>query len=207
MKRILPIVLACLSITSACGIWPTPSPAIQIQLAVAQTMQALPTGTPYPTPQIFPTATSESLAGLFCEYQFCIGHPNYMSFADANDKASPSSYGTGKVFAFQQDLVILLTWTQAIGNQDPQSTLQAVMAPGGDTSAGTMNIQQFGDLSVAYLPITPPAQVASTLQFGGIATWVCGDRVFVWKAYTAQNGQAAALLQQAVQRFRCEKQQ
>ncbi len=204
MKRIILIMLACLLLTSGCSLWQTPDPTLQIQLAVAQTMQAQPTGTPSPTPIVFPTATPESLAGLFCEYQFCIGHPNYMSFSDLNDRTSPSNYGTGKIFAFQQGLALLLTWTQSIGNEDPQSTLQAVMSSRGDTSTGTVNVQLIGNLSVTYLPITPPTQAA--LAYGGIATWVCGDRVFVWEAYTAQDGQAAALLLQAVQRFRCEKQ-
>ncbi len=206
MKKFLPFTLIGLWLASACNLLPTPNPSIQIQLAVAQTLEALPTNTPYPTPFIFPTPTPESLSGLFCEYQFCIGHPNYMSFADANEKTSPSTYGAGKIFAYQQDLVLLLTWTQSIGSEDPQTTLQAVMSASGDTSAGTMNIQQIGDFSVAILPITPPAQAAATLPFGGIATWVCGDRIFVWKAYAAQGDQAAALLQQALQRFRCEKQ-
>ncbi len=206
MNKLLPILIAGAWLASSCSLAPTPSPSIEIQLAVAQTLQALPTRTPYPTPVILPTPTLASLSGLFCEYQFCIGHPNYMAFADANDKTNPSSYGNGKIFAFQQDLVILLTWTQAVGSPDPQTTLQAVMEPSGDTTAGSMNIQQIGDFSVAIMPITPPAQAAASLPFGGIATWVCGDRVFVWKAYTAQGDQAPALLQQALQRFRCEKQ-
>ncbi len=206
MKRTLPILILVSIMLSGCSLWATPDPALQIQLAVAQTLQAQPSSTPYPTPYPIPTETPMSLSGLFCEYQFCIGHPNYLSFSDANDKTSPSTYGTGKIFAYQQNLVILLIWTQSLGNEDPQTLLQSVMAPSGDTSAGTLNSQQIGDLSVTTLPITPPAQAAASLPYGLVATWVCGDRVFVWKAYAAQQDQAAALLQQALIRFRCEKQ-
>jgi hypothetical protein len=56
-------------------------------------------------------------------------------------------------------------------------------------------------MNVVYTPITTTA--TDVLPNGGAAAWTCGERVFAWKAYTPQDGQAASLFDEAIKRFRC----
>ncbi|MFX1538699.1 MAG: hypothetical protein ACFFDI_31310 [Promethearchaeota archaeon] len=42
--------------------------------------------------------------------------------------------------------------------------------------------------SVSSIPTRP----------GGAAAWTCGERVFAWKAYTPQDGQAVSLFEEAI---------
>src|SRR3712207_4376129 len=88
-----------LLIVTACG-RRTPDPSIQIDQAVAATLAAMPAPTK-PTvsiPTIYATATALDLRGLFCEYQFCIGHPVDMAFYDVSaatsNQGTPSNYQT-----------------------------------------------------------------------------------------------------------------
>ncbi|HSJ86162.1 MAG TPA: hypothetical protein VK909_03060, partial [Anaerolineales bacterium] len=55
------------------------TPSIPIDDAIATTLASLVTNTPSaPRATVVPTATPFDLKGLFCEYQFCIGHPQDM---------------------------------------------------------------------------------------------------------------------------------
>ena len=63
---------------ASCGGPETPDPQAQIDAAVAATIFSIPTYTPYPVPTPVPIPTKFALAGLFCEYGFCIGHPTDM---------------------------------------------------------------------------------------------------------------------------------
>ncbi len=114
MRLLLVLCLACALLLTACGSTGLTQEQ-RVQLAVAQTLSSLPrpTSAPPPTPQ--PTVTPMALAGLFCEYQFCIGHPSDMAFYDVTatqSPQSPSSYGQGILAAFKVSTgpFIQMTW-------------------------------------------------------------------------------------------------
>ncbi len=64
-------------VLSACKPKPTTSNENLIAIAVAKTLAAQPRPTIHPSYTPYPTFTphAPTLEGLFCEYQFCIGHP------------------------------------------------------------------------------------------------------------------------------------
>lgn len=182
----------------------TPDTNTLIRQAVAGTLAAIPTSTPYPQPTPFPTPTSMTLAGLFCEYQFCIGHPPDMAFFDVSAQSSPTSpstYGQGYLAAFNATLYIELLWQYAPGTADPKFMLDLVLRPETDTRTGNLDVKLIHDMNVMYTAITSTA--TEVLPQGGAGAWTCGDRVFAWKTYTQQEGQAAMLFDEAISRFRC----
>lgn len=189
---------------SACAQKQTLDPNTQIRQAVAATVAAIPTYTPYPLPTSYPSPTLIPLVGIFCEYQFCIGHPPDVAFFDVSaqqNPASPSSYGQGLMAAFNANLFIEIIWQHAPGTADPKFLLDLIIEEGIDSRTGNMDVKLIRDMNVIYTPITSIA--SGMLPNGGAAAWTCGERVFAWKAYTPQGGQAAALFEEAIQRFRC----
>jgi hypothetical protein len=204
-KKVLVKILICtLLIVSACKPRQDPDPSSQINQAVAATIAAIPTYTPYPAPTSFPTSTPMTLTGLFCEYQFCIGHPPDVAFFDVSaqqNPASPSSYGQGLMAAFNANLFLQLLWQHAPGTADPKFLMDLILEDGIDTRTGDMDVKLIRDMNVLYTPITSIA--SGVLPNGGAAAWTCGERVFAWKAYTPQEGQAATLFDEAIKRFRC----
>jgi len=189
---------------SACTPKPTPDPNAIVRQVVAATVAAIPTYTPYPVPPTYPTPTPMTLVGLFCEYQFCIGHPPDVAFFDVSaqrNPAAPSSYAQGLMAAFNANLFLEIVWQHAPGTADPKFLLDLIMDEGIDTRVGNMDVKLIHDMNVLYTPITSIA--TGVLPFGGAAAWTCGERVFAWKAYTPQDGQAASLFEEAIQRFRC----
>jgi hypothetical protein len=190
----------------ACGPKQATDPNAQIRQAVAATVAAIPTYTPYPQPTPYPSPTPITLTGVFCEYQFCIGHPPDVAFFDVSaqrNPASPSTYGQGILAAFNANLFIELLWQHAPGTADPKFLLDLILEPEVDTRVGNMDVKLIRDMNVLYTPITTTA--TDVLPNGGAAAWTCGERVFAWKAYTAQDGQAVALFEEAIQRFRCQE--
>jgi hypothetical protein len=185
---------------TACG--PKPDPNAQIRQAVAATVAAIPTYTPYPVPTSYPSPTPMALAGLFCEYQFCIGHPPDVVFFDVNAPTSPNSYSQGLLAAYNANLFIEMLWQHAPGATDPQFLLELILEDEIDTRTGDMDVKLIRDMNVLYTPITTSA--TEILPHGGAAAWTCEDRVFAWKAYTPDEGQAATLFEEALGRFRCE---
>ena len=205
MKRYLICIVLPFFLFAACA--PKPNPDAQIQLAVAQTVAAIPTYTPYPTlrlPPIPPTATPMNLSGLFCEYQFCIGHPVSIAFFDLDaqqNPQAPSSISQGKLVAYDPTLVILVIWLDATGASDASFMLDTIMDSKIDSRSGDLKAFQLGNLNVDYVPITSTA--TSSLPYGGAAAWMCGSRAFAWKAYTPQADLAANLLNEALKKFNC----
>ena len=204
------VLIACfvvvLLFAGACAPKQTSDPDTQIRQAVAATVAAIPTYTPYPQPTPFPSPTPMALAGLFCEYQFCIGHPPDVAFFDVSaqrNPASPSTYGQGILAAFNANLFIEILWQHAPGAADPQFLLELILEPEVDTRVGNMDVKLLRDMNVLYTPITTTA--TDVLPKGGAAAWTCGDRVFAWKVYTAQEEQGAILFEEAIQRFRCDR--
>ena len=200
------LILLSLLILTSCNLGPKATPTLQVQDAVATTLASIPTNAPRPIPTIFPTATPFSLTGLFCEYQFCIGHPADMAFYDVSavtsNQGAPSSYQTGLMATYSANLLITLTWQLSPGAADPQFMLELILDDGIDTRVGTQEVKLVRNMNVIYTPIT---STASVLPFGGAAAWTCGDRVFAWKVYTPDEASAAGLFESALDRFSCNR--
>jgi hypothetical protein len=202
-----PLLFLFIFIVTACG--PKPDPEAQIRQIVAATLAAIPkaTASPPPTSIPIPTATPFDLAGLFCEYQFCIGHPVEMAFYDVSavnsNQANPSTYQTGLMAAYSGTLLLQLIWQFSPGTSDPRFLLDLILEDGLDTSVGTPEVKLIRDMNVVYTPITTTA--TTVLPFGGAAAWTCGDRVFAWKAYTPDEASAAGLFDTALSRFGCKR--
>ncbi len=197
-------VLALALIVTACA--PKPDPNIQVQVAVASTLAAIPTTTSQPISTPYPSPTPFDLAGLFCEYQFCIGHPIDIAFYDVSaqqNPAAPSSYSQGVLAAFNGNLFIHMIWQVAPGTADPQFLLDLILDAQIDTRVGAPDVKLVRDMNVVYTSITSTA--SSLLPYGGAAAWTCGDRVFAWKAYAPDETTAPALFDAAISRFQCNR--
>jgi hypothetical protein len=179
-----------------------------VEDAVATTLAMIPaTNTPKPIPTILPTATPFDLRGLYCEYQFCIGHPIDMAFYDVSavtsNQGTPSSYGQGNLATYNSNLFLFLIWQLAPGAADPSFLLNTIVDAGLDTRVGTPEVKLIRDMNVIYTPLTSTA--TPVLPFGGAAAWTCGDRVFAWKAYTPDEASASGLFEEALTRFNCNR--
>lgn len=197
-------VLLLLIILTACA--PQPDAAVQIPLAVASTLTALPTNAPASISTPLPSPTSFNLAGLFCEYQFCIGHPVDMAFYDVSaqqNPAAPSSYSQGLLAAYSGNLFIQIIWQLAPGASDPNFLLDLILEEGIDTRLGAPSITSIRNMNVISIAIASAA--TSLLPYGGAAAWTCGDRVFAWKVYTPDESSAPALFDAALARFICNR--
>lgn len=201
MKRIGLLLLFLLASSACAPKNAGPSLNSQIAAAVAATVAAFPTYTPYPTPTPYLTPTPVSLDGLFCGYGFCIGHPAYVFPFDLNaaDKRVSSDYTGGKLVGYTSDLLLLVVW-QA-GASDSQYILDLVAQAAGGELTGSLDARLVGPYNVLYRPVQPPPD--STLPYGGAAAWGCGERGFGWLVYTAQDGVAPRLLDEALSRFTC----
>jgi len=177
---------------------------IQINQAVVSTLAAIPNPTQVVLPTPYPTATSVNLAGLYCEYQFCIGHPSNVAFYDhlaVLDVGSPSTYGNGFIYAYQiPSVVISLIWLHAPGTTDPNFLLETILDDQSDVANGSLEVKLIRNMNVVYTPITTSI---TEVPFGSASAWVCGDRVFAWKSYTQQPDIAASLFAEAMSRFTC----
>ena len=207
LRRLFLTPILFLALLAACAPKATPDPNALIRQAVDATLAALPSATPYPTQPLRPTPTPFSLSGIFCEYSFCIGHPNYVSFLDkkAIDNAQqPSSFESGELTAYSENplLVIYVIWLHAPGTTDSQFLLDTIMQDNVDTRAGNLGAQLIGNMNVYYVPIA--TTISPNLPYGAAASWVCGDRVFAWKVYTPDSTQPESLFKEALARFRCE---
>ena len=190
-------------IISACA--PKPDPNIQIQVAVLSTLTALPASTSAPIPSPYPTPTPFNLAGLFCEYQFCIGHPVDMALFDVNAQSgatSSSNYSQGLLAAFSENLFIQVMWQLASGSTDPQFMLDLILDDV-DTRTGTLDVKLIRDMNVVFTPLTTTA--TTVLPFGGAGAWICGERAFAWKVYSSQAENAQSLFDAALDRFQCNR--
>ena len=205
MRHFLIIVLL-LTLTSCSFPSKTPTPSVPIDDAIATTLASLVTNTPAPRPTVLPTATPFDLKGLFCEYQFCIGHPLDMAFSDVGTQqnvGTPSTYSQGILYAYNANLFLEVMWQIAPGAADPQFLLDLIVESDVDTRVGTPEIKLIRDMNVVYTPITTTA--TPLLPFGGAAAWTCGDRVFAWKAYTPDETSPPGLFEEALRRFNCNR--
>ncbi len=186
---------------------PGPSVDQQIAAAVQQTLTAMPAGTAETIPSAVAPPTAVPLKGLFCEYQFCIGHPDGMPFFDAVAKQNPSaptasSFDQGILGADNASLFLELIWQTAPSGSDGQFMLDQVMQSGVDARTADVQPILVGDLNVFFVPISTKA--SAILPYGGAAGWICGGRAFGWKAYAMRPDVAKNLLLDALSVFRCE---
>jgi hypothetical protein len=182
----------------------TATPIIPIDDAVATTLASLATRTPLPT--VLPTSTPFDLKGLFCEYQFCIGHPQDMAFYDVNAQqniGSPSTYSAGILASYNANLFLQVMWQISPGTADPSFLLNLILDAQTDARSGNQEVKLIRDMNVIYTPITSTA--SPSLPHGGAAAWTCGDRVFAWKAYTPDEASASGLFEEALTRFNCNQ--
>jgi hypothetical protein len=203
MKKLIVPLILLFGLLAACGGQEAQEQA-RIQAAVAATLSHIPTQTPYPQPTAFFPPTPIALDGTFCEYGFCIGHPADLYLVDAtilNNPASPSNFAYGILFAFNPGLFIQVTWTTS-GPSFDHSLVQGFILEEKDALTGALDVMLYKNLNIYYQPIGPTA--SDLLPYGAIAAWQCGGRDFAWKVYTPQDGMAQNLLQQALERFRCE---
>ena len=198
-------LLAASVLLAACSLTPTPDANLQIQVAVASTIAALPSPAPAATSRPLATPTPFSLDGLFCEYNFCVGHPPEIAFFDLKAQQNPSApntYSQGILVAYNGSLVIQFFWQHAPGVTDPIFMMDLILEDGLDVPTGSYGLRLINNMNVLSSPIT--STVSSMLPFGGVAGWVCGDRAFAWKVYAPQAESFEALLAEALARFRCE---
>lgn len=201
------LFLILLFILTACG-RKTQDPNILIDQAVAATLSAMPrpTSVSVPIPTLFPTPTPFDLRGLFCEYQFCVGHPFDMAFFDVSaqqNAGAPSTYAQGLLASYNANLLIQMIWQISPGTADPQFMLELILEDGIDTRVGNPEIKLIRDMNVIYTPITSTA--TPILPFGGAAAWTCGERVFAWKVYTPDEASALGIFESSFARFNCNR--
>jgi len=205
MRYFLSIFLS--TILAACSLpSKTTTPTLPVEDAVATTLASLITNTPASKPTVLPTATPFDLKGLFCEYQFCIGHPLDLAFYDVGaqqNAGTASTYSQGILAAYNASLFIQMMWQIAPGTSDPQFLLDLIVDSGVDTRGGSPEVKLIRDMNVIYTPITTTA--TPVLPFGGAAAWTCGDRVFAWKVYTPDETSAPGLFDEALRRFNCNR--
>jgi len=193
-----------LFLIASCAPKATPDPNVMIQQAVAATLAAIPKATVPPASTPYPTPTPFKLAGLFCEYQFCIGHPIDMAFFDVSaqqNPAAPSSYGQGVIAALNANLFIQVLWQSAPNVADPEFLLKLIVDSQVDTRQGNLDVKLIRNMNVMYTAITSTA--TPVLPFGGAGAWTCGERVFAWKVYAPQAETAAPLFNDMLARFTC----
>ena len=207
MPRLLLIPILFLVFLTSCSSKTTPDPNLVIQQAIAQTLAAVPASTPVPFPTPYPSPTPLDLNGLFCESQFCIGHPPGMAFYDhlaALNPQTPSQYSNGFLVAYKIPAVVInLIWLQAPGTADPQFLLDTVLDAQADARTGNLDVKRMRDMNVVYTPIT--TIISPDVPFGGAAAWTCGDRVFAWKVYVPNAEAAGPLFEEALARFSCNQ--
>jgi hypothetical protein len=174
MRFYLPLMFILLLIVTACG--KKPDQNIQIDQAVAATLSSIPIPTSNPIPTPYPSPTPFDLRGLFCEYEFCMGHPYDMAFFDVNaqqNAGAPSSYTQGIIASYNANLFIQMIWQISPGAADPQFLLDLILDDGINTPVGTPSVKLIRDMNVVYTAITTTA--SPVLPYGGAAAWTCGS--------------------------------
>lgn len=207
MRKLIFLLMLIPALLAACG--PDLTPAAPqpdvVATSVAAALTAIPpaaAATPYPTYTPYPTL---DLSGLFCEYEFCLGHPANFPLFDlevVNDyTTNRSDYSQGNLIGFNDQLYIFFVWNQFSGQFDPNLALTFVL--GEDLPGGTIISEDMNGRVVTYLALesTPSEMV----PFGLAAVWQCGDRWFGWKTYSLNDGQALDLLWEAASRFTCKR--
>jgi hypothetical protein len=200
--RTLAISLLSALLLIGCRPKQQPDLAQEIANAVVGTLSAIPTPTVAPTITPYPT---QALPGLFCEYEFCIGHPTDVPLFDAKretNAAEFSAYGGGRLAGYRDDMFIIVAWVASSGPWDPGGMMKVLQDEFAAPANGDYRIDLIGDLNVSFQPVAPPPN--SVFSSGLSANWRCADRDFVWMAFSTHEGAPATLLTEALAKFRCE---
>jgi hypothetical protein len=130
-----------------------------------------------------------------------------MAFYDvsavSSNQGNPSNYQTGLIAAYSGGLVLQVIWQFSPGTADPSFLLNLIIDDGLDAPVGTQQVKLIRDMNVVYTALTTTA--TPVLPFGGAAAWTCGDRVFAWKVYTADEASPPGLFESAFSRFNCNR--
>lgn len=119
-----------------------------------------------------------------------------------NNSPISSSRENGILAAHNNSLFIQLMWQYSPDAADPTFMLDLLLEDGLDTLNGTYSLKVIHDMNVLFSPITTTA--SPLLPFGGVAGWICRDRVFAWKIYAPQAESFDLLLSEALAKFQCE---
>lgn len=203
-KKLLFLTLFALAL-NACTLNATPAApgGMSVDEAVAAFLTSQPPATIQPTYTPYPTFTPDAppLTGLFCEYQFCIGHPADIALFDVQESTDPSLYSDGILAGYRiPDYYNLVIWQSSNGSDDPQFMFEIIL-DGNDSRVGTLDVNMVGDLTAFYTTISN----TSAISAGGAAAWICGDRAFGWKVYAETKELAHSLFEEAVSKFRCNE--
>jgi hypothetical protein len=206
VKPILP--LAVVTILCAGCIWQPLAMQIPTQDTLQESIEALPTPPPRPTPIICPTAIAVSLSGIFCEYEFCIGHPKGFALFDVVAKQNPNSpevskYEVGKLATYGPANFIQVIWQTIPPATKSEYLLDLVIDDSVDIRIGPSEPLTVAGTNATIVPLT--TTTTKLLPFGSAAAWLCGGRGFAWKAYAREPALANLLLTEALRAFRCEQ--
>jgi hypothetical protein len=117
----------------------------------------------------------------------------------AQNPRIPSTYGSGMLTGYRDNLFIMMLWEQTPGLNDPQAALITIQ--GDDQIRGLMKTERMGEQMVTFVELQTTQ--TNSLPFGMVAAWQCADRRFGWKIYTAQEGIAQTYLEESLARMRC----
>jgi hypothetical protein len=204
IKKTIILFIVLLVLLSGCRPTTSFSEDNAISAAVASTLAALPQPTAQPTYTPYPTFTPDApvLEDLFCEYEFCIGHPPETAFFDANPSENPSVYSAGIIAAYRlPDFYSQLIWQPNNNSDDAQFMIDIILVDEVDTRRGNLDVNLLGDLTTFYSPIQNT--VSEVIPTGGVAAWTCGDRAFALKIYAPTEEIAQHIFDEAMSKFRC----
>jgi hypothetical protein len=137
------LILLLILIVSACNLNQNPiiqSPQNPLGPEVVST------STPLLIPTLIPSATPFSLKGLYCEYQFCLGHPDDVPLYDVQaintNQANPSNYSGGILAGHNSNFTMFMQviWQSAPNTTDPQYMFDLILEKGLDTRTGNVDV-------------------------------------------------------------------
>ena len=196
------LALAC---CAACA-GPQPDRDSQIGWAVQATLQSFPGTDSKSPPTPLATATEISLDAVFCEYGFCVGHPQGLPLFDLVAKQNPNSLvastrAEGTLASSATSVFIEFRWMSTFADPDPAVMLDLILEDRYDVPVGQPEVLTAGPLTAYFVVLETTA--AEALPHGGAAAWRCGGRQFAWKVYTARAPLPRQYLMEALRTFRC----
>lgn len=213
MKKLSMIVLL-LGITAAlvagCGSKPeptaTPAPTYTPypEPTPYPTYTPNPTATPYPEPTPYPTYTPypepepqlPDLTNLFCEYEFCIGHPTEAHLTDIQAPEEWNTYRNGVVMGVSATGILAVEWHIRTRTEwNLENEIDEMIDK--DTPLADVTEEMMGQYSVAYRPFQ------TTDKYGVAGAWYCGERGFKAMVLVDDEDEGLDMLRQAMEAFTC----
>jgi len=219
-KRIiasLGIILTVFVVTISCGFLTTsPEPTATPTDTPSPEPTAYPTHTPYPEPTAYPTFTPYpthtpypsqvlDISNLFCEYDFCIGHPATLYLTDPSgiDQVDEwNTYGFGILVGVNGTLMMLEWDASTEAEWDAQFEIEDMLS-NEDVIRGDATEEMIGDFKVTYAEYEY-MDLSRLRPYGVVAAWFCSNRGFVLDISTQREGIATDLVKQSIERFTCQ---